>query len=506
MRRLACMITLWSIAPVCAQLLTAVNVPIANTSGTTITVEGGLLLNASAVITNAGDLRVQGDWTNNSGGTGLAITSPGNVVLYGGSQIIAGTSVTDFRHLVISGGNKVQQQDAVVGTPVQNDGTVDLNGAILVLNGRTFTVFNPAGTAVSGSGSVRSETTDLLSRFQWALGNDVTGHRIPFSTAGGVSFQFTLTPSAPFAANTLVSVATYPTAPNNTPFPVTVNQQVLHVAGATIPDNSPNTVDRFWLVDLPNGNFTGSMLLSFTPAEDPLFGPGNVRAQRWLESGATWQYPPLPGQTNPGAREVLVPNVLFSNAITPQNEHIWALAYDNTPLPVELLTFSATAIDNHMVRCDWTTAIELNNDFFTVERSPDGLRFEEVGNVPGASNSVIPLVYAFDDPHPYPGLSYYRLRQTDLDGTVSWSEAVPVVLSRYHGVGIFPNPSSGAFYIQRDDPDRATLFELIDPAGRIVQSFTMQPGANREIMEVNAASGSYTLRWEGGNAQVIVGR
>lgn len=488
-----------------AQLFTAGNVPITIIGGTEVTVEGGLQLNASSTITNQGELRVQGDWTNSSGGTGLAPTSNGNVRLYGGTQSIGGSSVTDFRRLIITGGRKQLLQDAVVGLPGQMDGTIDI-GALLSLEGRTFTVFNPLGSAVTHTGGwVASES--LPSRFQWALGTDVSEHRVLFGEPLGPAIPFAFTPAAPYADGTLLSVATYRSAPDNTAYPITANQQVTNMAGAMVSDNSPNTADRFWLVDLPNGSFTGTMLLSFAPAEDPQFGPGNCRAQRWLESGGEWQYPPLPGQSNPALREVLVPNVLFSESITPVNEHIWALAYDNSPLPIELIDFDAEPTPQREVRCTWTTATELNNDYFTVERSRDAIAFEPIGEVDGAGTSHAPRDYSFLDRDPFTGLSYYRLRQTDVDGSSSLSQVLPVWIEA-HGpvIAVFPNPNNGSFTLVRSNPGTDLSLELLDASGRAVRQWTMQHGVEREAVTIDGASGLYMLRWNGGQVRVNVAR
>ena len=78
------------------------------------------------------------------------------------------------------------------------------------------------------------------------------------------------------------------------------------------------------------------------------------------------------------------------------------------------------------MRLDWSTASERNNDYFTIERSASGQDFEEVARVDGAGNSVSTVNYTDRDPWPLPGTSFYRLRQTDFDGTTSVSNMVPV--------------------------------------------------------------------------------
>jgi hypothetical protein len=90
-----------------------------------------------------------------------------------------------------------------------------------------------------------------------------------------------------------------------------------------------------------------------------------------------------------------------------------------------LLFFEALANDNH-VKTRWATASETNNDYFTVERSADAIDFQPVGIVDGSGQSNALIQYDFTDAEPLPGLSYYRLKQTDFDGSATYSEIKPV--------------------------------------------------------------------------------
>ena len=92
-------------------------------------------------------------------------------------------------------------------------------------------------------------------------------------------------------------------------------------------------------------------------------------------------------------------------------------------LPIELLSFTVRLSKNKAI-LTWTTATEINNDFFTVERTLDGISFEEVLEMPGAGNSFSPLTYIANDENPLPGKSYYRLKQTDYDGQFEYSSLV----------------------------------------------------------------------------------
>jgi hypothetical protein len=100
----------------------------------------------------------------------------------------------------------------------------------------------------------------------------------------------------------------------------------------------------------------------------------------------------------------------------------------NTALPVELLFFSATAHNQKQVILNWATASELNNDFFTVERSIDGLNWEVVEFVNGNGTTPLRNDYSTTDIRPFTGLSYYRLKQTDFDGAFEYSYIVSVFI------------------------------------------------------------------------------
>jgi hypothetical protein len=87
-----------------------------------------------------------------------------------------------------------------------------------------------------------------------------------------------------------------------------------------------------------------------------------------------------------------------------------------TPLPIVFKDFSIENFENS-IELNWTTASELENDFFTVEKSKDGSHWFELGTVKGNGSTTVKNNYAFTDESPYIGTSYYRLSQTDFNGT-----------------------------------------------------------------------------------------
>ncbi|MEP7171150.1 MAG: hypothetical protein ABI855_17410, partial [Bacteroidota bacterium] len=103
----------------------------------------------------------------------------------------------------------------------------------------------------------------------------------------------------------------------------------------------------------------------------------------------------------------------------------------NVTLPIELTYFSATPLPEKHVKLEWTTASEINNDYFIIEKSADGIRFEEAAKIIGAGSSTSILNYTFTDTHlqDAPIIIYYRLKQVDYNGAAALSKIVPVKFS-----------------------------------------------------------------------------
>jgi hypothetical protein len=98
------------------------------------------------------------------------------------------------------------------------------------------------------------------------------------------------------------------------------------------------------------------------------------------------------------------------------------------PLPVELLSFSGMNKNGANI-LNWQTASEINNDYFTIERIRTGKIFETIGTINGAGYSMHTLSYSFIDDSPFNGINYYRLKQTDYNGDVSFSKIIAVTNS-----------------------------------------------------------------------------
>jgi hypothetical protein len=144
---------------------------------------------------------------------------------------------------------------------------------------------------------------------------------------------------------------------------------------------------------------------------------------------------------------------------------------DMNPLPVELMSYDAKA-NSEYVELNWSTASEVNNDFFTVERSTDGIHFAKILTKKAVGNSSVANNYSANDLSPVNGTSYYRLRQTDFDGKNTASKIVSVRFDKYGkkdnlqivSVSQFTN----GFNIKyRCQPNSNLQFTLINSSGGI---------------------------------------
>lgn len=131
----------------------------------------------------------------------------------------------------------------------------------------------------------------------------------------------------------------------------------------------------------------------------------------------------------------------FVVAGTP-NGALFSLFICSPVLPVEWVDVHATALPTGKVLLEWTTATEINNDYFVVERAKEGA-WEPIGQVRAVGNATTESDYTFEDAHPVGVRPAYRIRQVNLDGQGATSEVVSVSLEGTARFALYPNPSHG---------------------------------------------------------------
>ncbi len=169
----------------------------------------------------------------------------------------------------------------------------------------------------------------------------------------------------------------------------------------------------------------------------------------------------------------------------------YAFADPGGPLPIELIDFNAFA-DGSKVTISWSTATEINNDYFTLQRSDDVLNWSNLVQIDGAGNSSTTLHYKYDDRSPLDGVSYYRLRQTDFDGKTSFSNAVSVKFGKLSDVVIYPNPASD-FIIVKGKEIESIHFYLYNDIGTQINCNSTKHPDELKIDLTGVAGGLYLL-------------
>lgn len=137
-------------------------------------------------------------------------------------------------------------------------------------------------------------------------------------------------------------------------------------------------------------------------------------------------------------------------------------------LPIELISFNTTCIDKN-IRLDWATLSEINNDYYTIERSIDAINFEELAIVNGSGNSNSIISYSWMDMSPLNEIAYYRLKQTDFDGKYSYSELMANKCDSKENLNIYPNPSTGNFSFEYfSEKDENLTVEIVTLSGQLI--------------------------------------
>ncbi|HNQ69652.1 MAG TPA: T9SS type A sorting domain-containing protein, partial [Bacteroidales bacterium] len=269
----------------------------------------------------------------------------------------------------------------------------------------------------------------------------------------------------------------------------------------------PGTIDKVSEVDqwiISNGgasNVNTASVTLFYNGEDVVDDPSNLRvvkddgAGNWIDLG---------GSGSASTEGEITTSVNF----TDMGIFTLANAKDgNNPLPIELLSFDAN-VKNDYVITEWTTASEINNDYFTVERSTNAQDFEIVEIISGAGNSNQVINYSLTDVNPYSGISYYRLKQTDFDGVYSYSNIVAVkIVSKNELTLTAWQNGSNLFLSLISDIIGQLKIEIFDCTGKLVLQKSDFIENNESIIQLDKSGfmpGMYIIRLTLGSSQKSV--
>lgn len=404
--------------------------------------------------------------------SGLLDGETSNIVFAGDSCLISGIGHTDFADLTIGDTSYVKLNNdidvysnfIIDGEFVANGRTVNFGGSSAgSISGATGSVsFDELTTTKAAgltttlsipvtvndnldlvSGTFTTDATNLIIIADSATtngGNDTSFVIGPLRKVGNQAFVFPLGKgskwarlgmSAPSSATDAFTAEFFNSAYGNTTSMATSPTPVLTKVSSF----------EYWTCDRTSGSSNVEVSLYWEHAAQS--GITSVTSDlvvaRW--NGSAWE------NAGQSAINGAAQGSVTSDAVSSFSPFTFG-ALNTNVLPVELLEFDGELDANGHTQLHWLTATEINNDYFTVERSRDGVEFEYVNEIKAAGNSQAVLQYSAVDYNPYEGISFYRLKQTDFDGSYTYSELISISNATLKSTVAYPNPTLGKVTIE----------------------------------------------------------
>ena len=397
--------------------------------------------------------------------------------------------------------------------------TVINDDAYLVLNtpsttGSVFVVLDNGNTnalATSGTGG-NIITKHEKNQIKWNVGTNTGTYTLPFTTAttatnaseSKIPASINITGAGTGSGNLKLSTYTDNDATNNSTTSDYKPSDVTSFLNSSAVDNSANVVNRFWILDANGYTDKPDVTLSFTYDDDEVTATGNtvvesdIFPQRWNSTTSEWSDVTLSGTLNTTSNTLSGVTVSKANFF-----RSWVLVSSVTPLPVELTKFDSKCEEN-TITVNWTTASEINNDYFVIQQSSDGENWVVIDSVNGAGNSLTERNYTYQIKHNKSELTYLQLKQVDYDGTTSLSDIKSCKCGGLEIIDVFPNPSDGEinYTIQANQAGIMSM-KIHDATGRVIKSEThpIQKGNNVLTNIIQAEMGKYFITVEMDNGK-----
>ena len=443
------------------------------------------ILSSGHLTMYTGKLSVAGNWVNN----GTFTCGTGEVIfIEQGYHTIGGTvsvnAFYDFRmNKPADGGTKsvayLLKQATIAGTLTLDLGLFDIN---------VFSIDMDDRPVVGGSNAsyVRTSSTGFLKRY--------VGSAYDNMQSGYVRFP---------VGRTNFNQARLNNAGTSDKFSVRLFDIVSDDAQETSPMTDLPVVERTWIIE--------EQTIGGSDVDMQLYWNGTVSSRIEELNGFDYTSAYIahydvnsPTWESKGGSAPNGPGYAQQNGITSFSPFAissrWGLGYIS-PLPVELLDFTAQCFEDKTVKIDWSTASENNSSYFEVRKSIDGYTWNTINTIPAAGNSTQLLEYSMLDREISLNNVYYRLNQVDIDGK---SELFDVVTSNCieselnNLLSTYPNPSNTEFFVDfnSENIEGEGVLSITDSRGVLVYSkaVKIEKGNNfYTIGETNVNDGVYYI-------------
>jgi hypothetical protein len=213
---------------------------------------------------------------------------------------------------------------------------------------------------------------------------------------------------------------------------------------------------------------------------------------------------PPPNRISSGdLNSLIIPNQLTYGSISSGGCAVTGDCDDN-PLPVDVTYFRAIERSS-TIKLEWATSFEENFDYFTLERSSDGRIFNDHVKIYGSTNSSsITKKYEYIDEMPFRGLSYYRLKATDFNGSFEYHGVVSANLEDAEAdILIYSNPNVRDQITISYNGEQESPFRIINITGKVIEEGILLPGLNEIIISPSIHSNVYFIQVEGSSSPIV---
>ena len=453
-------------------------------------------------IFNSGDIQLTGNWTNISGVSNVfQAFDPGTTTFLGNNalQTIGGTMETYFNNLTLNKPGGVREVRLLLNS--QNDGFLRLNDDFL--NTQTFIhlVSNVAVNAVQRTGPI-----------------------VPNYTPSTLQGYVTSTGVGKFARATVPGITYfYPTGTAARFRPVEITSSALNAYGVRFVDAATpstglraatlNTINPAWYHKM-NRAAAGSpevIRIYHDFVVDDICDINRVTMAEW--NAAIWDDLSPTTSTNPGGgflswtQKAGYPGAYPTPWVTEDfaiaGLYITAPTVQSCVFPVEFTELKATPMESSIL-VNWDTELEINNAGFTLERSTNGIDFQNIGWFDAMAIAGGGASYSHNDREVvFNKVYFYRLRQVDFSGQEHLSNTVEAIIVKdqpFASSGFFPNPSNGAtslrIYATENRNLSVTLYNMIGQT-LFERKIEVAEGENQIDFQFDLPAGNYQARLSG---------
>ncbi|MBI4930429.1 MAG: T9SS type A sorting domain-containing protein [Bacteroidetes bacterium] len=430
---------------------------------------GGSLILAAATPLDIGGNFVTQNTTSVFNGNNNVIKIAGNF------STASNVTVTNFPNVEFNG-TIPQTYTNSAGTITWTNVTMNNSGGGMTLTGTATSNLVIAGILTLTNGIIYTANPPLLimnagSSVPSPYGSIISFVDGPMQKIGATAFVFPvgdafnrwarIAISAPTAASTFQAQYFF------TPY-----TNITSMCAAPLPVLNNVSGFEYWQLDRPAGTGNAAVTLYWENAASSGINsctgtPGDLVVGRF--TGACWENKNL-AAVNPytGSCAGTAAGTVTSDVVTAFSPFTFSSKSPGVnPLPAELLSFTGKSNGEENI-LEWVTASERNNDYFTLERGTDGFNFEKLAVVDGAGNSSTTKHYQSIDKEPFIGINYYRLKQTDFDGSVKYAANIIVIDFKQAPHYLFyPNPANNEIMVYTTSLQEENIaIDIADVFGR----------------------------------------